>query len=266
LPDEYREVLRTAKRLRLPLEQVEKRMLLMTHADIMDRVMHRWQVPRDLIEPVAYHQLSAGTIRQVAPHKAAETMVIALADRLAHAMMLGCSGNRTIYSTEELCEGLSVGAAIVKHVEETAERETDEVKFAMLSNADAAAWSPSVETVRKALPRPVRIIFASVAPAIDAFRIFCEKVSDGSVERPNLAVVHVRHPRDRVPLALQLKELVASAGTGPLPTIVISAGGQLALGDSPDAAVELVTDPMPIDTFVLAVNRLLSSEVALAAA
>jgi hypothetical protein len=214
LGEVYERVLRTARDHRLPLEHVEKRMLLLTHADIMDRVLHAWQFPGELINPIVFHQLSPAGIRAATPSEAEQACTVALADRLAHAMLLGCSGNPTIYATEELCEALKVEPGAVARIEAMAGRETDDVKLAMLAGGSAAAWRP-------------------LAPELRAFRIVCDRLRDPEAGPPNAAVVHFRHARERAGLSAALSSAEREVGAGPLPLVAISPNGTL----RPDDAV-----------------------------
>src|SRR5690606_37389796 len=65
LGETYRQVLDTADRLQLPLEEVESRLLLINHADAMDRVLHAWHFPKALINPIVFHHGSVTEIRRM---------------------------------------------------------------------------------------------------------------------------------------------------------------------------------------------------------
>lgn len=267
LGDRYLAVLRSAREHHLPLEQVEKRMLLMTHADIMDRVLRAWQFPVDLIDPIALHQLSAGTIRSSAPKRFTEVATLSLANRLAHAMMLGGSGNRAIAPTEELCEALKVDAAAIAKIEESAPAEADDIKYAMLASADASAWKPAREEARAMLSRPVRIAFLGSDAPIDAYRMVCDRLGDAEQERAGVAVVHMRSARDRSAMTRALLAADQQAGTV-LPAVIVSANGAVRLEEPVMASrpVAMVAEPTTIDRLVDALNEVLAPAGAASAA
>ena len=59
-------VVDTASHLQLPLEQVESKMLLLSHSELMQRVLTAWKFPEALVEPISMHHLSLGNIRSLA--------------------------------------------------------------------------------------------------------------------------------------------------------------------------------------------------------
>lgn len=112
LGDQCIQVIETARRLEAPLELVETRMLLLNHADVMDRLLSAWKFPKHMVDPITFHHASAGSVRSAAPARVPEILRLGLANRLAHAMLLGNSGNETIYPTEEYCRALNISAAL----------------------------------------------------------------------------------------------------------------------------------------------------------
>jgi len=67
--------------------------------DVMDRILQMWRFPQHLIKPIAMHHMSIGNIRQLAPSLVKPIGILALANRLAHALLLGASGNVAVYPT-----------------------------------------------------------------------------------------------------------------------------------------------------------------------
>jgi HD-like signal output (HDOD) protein/CheY-like chemotaxis protein len=264
LGDIYRQVLQTARDTQLPLEQVETRMLCHNHADIMDRVFRTWKFPREFINPIVFHHLSAGNIRSTVTQQRAEVATLALANRLAHAFMLGSSGNQTLYPTEELCELLGLDAQVIQRVEQIARPETDNVKFALLARSNQPNWPQLREVHRRELRVPLHPLYVSGAPQFDALRIFVGELAEPPGEpaaRPNIAVISFRHVREQVPLSQKLAGMEASAGVGPLPLIVISPGGKILPERSLLNGRRLVvlSTPIPIRRFVEAANSLLAT-------
>jgi HD-like signal output (HDOD) protein/DNA-binding NarL/FixJ family response regulator len=234
LGDRYIGVIETARRLNAPLELVETRMLLLNHADVMDRMLNAWKFPKHLVDPIMYHHLSAGGVRGVAPTRMPEILRLGLANRLAHAMLLGTSGNETIYPTEEHCRALNVSPSTIRMIEESARQQTDDTKFALMSHATGQAWPRRSEQLRATLTAPFRPLYVSVAPEIDAFRIFCNELAGPrSEEPPNLAVVHIVATKEQGLLGERLVAAERDAGVQPLPLLVLSPAGQTTL----DAAV-----------------------------
>lgn len=265
----YQQVMETARRLALPLEQVEARMLLYTHADVMDRVLHGWKFSKQLINPVVFHHLSAGNIRRSAPRQIVEVASLGLANRLAHAMMLGSSGNEAIYPINDLCEMLRLDPAVVATIQANVREECDKVKFALLASSNLGGWTPLRQVHREEIRGEFRPLFASANREIDSYRIFCEELSydpnqvSGETEEPpppTIGIMHIANARDRVAVTSAYRAAEAQAGVSGLPLIVLSPAAKLLPENSlvNGRRVEVLPTPVSVARFIGAVNRLLA--------
>lgn len=267
LDEEYREVLRVASELQLPVEQVEARLLLNNHADGMDRILHQWGFPRDLVDPVVFHHLSVGNIRAITPKRVPETAMLALANRLANAMLIGSSGNPSIYPTVEFCHALKVSPAWIESIEAGIVDATDDLKFAMLASSGGGDWPDVLTDLRSRFPVSMRPLFVSVHPELDALRLACAKLTDPARETPNIAVVHLTDARERTQLADKLRIAEQEAGVQDLPAIFVSPSGKTRLNDRAieNRATESLPLPLRLERLLQTAGRLLP-ETAIAAA
>ncbi|MEE9211520.1 MAG: HDOD domain-containing protein [Phycisphaeraceae bacterium] len=258
--DDYTRVLEAAKKLELPVEQVESRMLLINHADAMDRLLHAWGFPKDLINPIAFHHLSVGNIRRMAPHTLTEVATLALANRLAHALLLGNSGNLTIYPTEEFVAALKLDRDLIQRIEQDVPEQTDDIKYAMLARSNDESWPRLKDELQDRLTNRFRPIHVSAKPEFDAFRILCDRLRTTDEEPPNIGIIHMTHVRERVALTTKFKEAEAAAGDVALPVIILSPNGELQLEDRAMAgrAVQLLPSPTSLSRFLNAATQLLA--------
>lgn len=258
--ERYRRVMETARTQGLPLDLVEKRMLLVSHADMMDRVLRSWNFPKSLIDPIVFHHLSMGNIRQMARKQLTETAILALANRLSKALLLGDSGNPSLYSTEEFFEALRLPPAFITDLEKTIHDETDEVKFAMLASSGGKNWATGRDLARGKLKAAFNPLFFSLSPKVDAFRMVCDHLRECSDDaRPNVAVVHVRQQRDVVPVSEGFERVEREAQVAKLPLIVLSPAGKLELErrTMEGRFTRLLPIPITVDRFLDAVNECL---------
>lgn len=257
LGERYVGVIETARRTGIPLELAESRMLLLSHADIMDWLLNAWKFPRHLVEPIMLHHLSAANARSISPTRAAEILRLGLANRLAHALLLGSSGNETIYPTEEHCRALRLQPSLVQEIEAAIPQQTDDAKFALLSSTSAAAWPRRSDQVRRELKGPFRPLYVSAAPNIDAYRIFCGVIADGGDEPPNVIVSHVTSARERERLGAEVLAFEERSGAANLPLIVLSAAGGLSLPERVTAGrlCRVLATPTPVSAIVAAINE-----------
>jgi HD-like signal output (HDOD) protein len=260
---EYVSVLDAARDAQVPVDIAEMRLLMASHADVIGRLLLSWRFPKELVGPVVYHHAAAEEIRNVAPHQNQEVLRLGLANRLAHALMLGCSGNEIISPTETHCRLLGVRAATIDAIVETARQQTDDTKLALLTGSHGAPWQRPTERYRAELGGPFRPLYISAAPEFDAFRIFCAELA--GPETPgaaNVAVVHIAAAKDQAALAETLLASERDAGLGALPTIVLSPDGRFALADAALAGRVLtpLATPTQIPRFVRTVRTLLATQ------
>ncbi len=262
LGEMYDQVLEVANTLELPAEQVEARMLLYNHADIMDRVLHGWKFPKQLINPIVFHHLSAGNIRRSAPRQLTEVAMLGLANRLAHAMMLGSSGNETVYPTNEICAMLKLDPNVIQAIHDKARDETDTMKFALLATSNTANWPQLRQEHRNVIGESFCPLFVSESPKIDAYRIFCEELTTTPSEQPNIGVIHMSNIRERVPLTEAYRAAESAAGVQALPLLVLSPAGKILPESSltDGRRVTSLATPFIIPKFLKAVRTLLDAE------
>lgn len=265
LGDRYLDVANSARQLQLPLEQVESRVLLFDHAQAMDRVLHKWGFPKHLINPIVFHHLSAANIRGSAPREATTVAILALANRLSHALLLGSSGNETVYPAHDLVQLLRLEPRIIEDIEKTARDETNDLKFSLLSKSDLGNWPERRLTVMDAITVPFRPVFISETPETDILRIFTEQVVDPCDQTPtNIAVVHIQSSRDRVALGRTLIKKEEELKSGKLPLLLISANGALELDGSvmQGRRFARLRSPFAVSRFAHSVNTLLTAQPA----
>jgi HD-like signal output (HDOD) protein/DNA-binding NarL/FixJ family response regulator len=261
LGEVYGRVVATARELELPLEQVETRMLVMNHADVMEQLLRAWKFAKDLISPIVFHHLSADGIRAQVPAHVGETARLALANRLAHALLLGSSGNEFVYPIEDLCIALKLDPAVLNRITTTAREQTDSIKFAMLSAGNAGLWAARRDVIRERFKRPFRPLFVSPRPERDAFRILCSELSGAFEEPCTVAVVHIPNAMDSAAARRMLDEAEQRLHLGPLPAVVLSPGGRSGLdgvGRSERPSVNIPT-PTFLPRMIGAVNELLAA-------
>jgi HD-like signal output (HDOD) protein/CheY-like chemotaxis protein len=222
LSDVYKTVAETARRDQLPLEQVEMRMLRCSHADLLERTLKTWGFPADLIEPIAMHHMSMTNIRGLSPRSIGEIGALAMANRLAHAMLLGSTGNDSLYPTEDFAEVLGLTPEAMAFIEERIPEQASDVKFAMLQSAPSAAWPDYCQRVRTRLAQPIRTLYVSGNPTMDGYRMMFQRLSDAAGQAPNLAVLHLAEVGDRRNLQTKLLESEKNAGVELLPLIAIT--------------------------------------------
>lgn len=259
----YARVVEAASASGLPLEQVEKRLLLVDHGEAADRVLRGWKFPRDLIPPIVAHHAPATGLRRFPPDDAESIRLLALANHLAVALLLGSSGNLTIYPTEDLCDRLRVDEEAVFAIVRATPGLTEDMREAMQFAAAEPDWPGMRDRLRAGLRVGFRPIYRSARSGVDALRIFCERLADEQEGAPpNIIVTHICSPREAADVWNEAMDAERAAGLSALPVIVLSDGERCVL--PPSAArgrlVRHILTPFNARLFVDCAQKMIDSE------
>jgi hypothetical protein len=198
-------------------------MLGLNHADLMDRVLNAWKFPKSLIEPIAMHHLSLANIRILSPEMVDEVSTLALANRFAHALLLGSSGNHCQYPTDQFAQFLKLESDAIKFIENKIPGQTADMKDAMLQSGSKNAASDSCQPILQQFDQPVRSIYVSANPAFDGYRILFDRLGELAGDgNPNVAIMYLTNLSDRESLSKTIRENEARVGVEPLPLTIIS--------------------------------------------
>lgn len=256
--EQYTNVLHTAKRLMLPLEQVESRMLTTNHADAMDRILRAWKFPNELINPIVFHHLSVGNMRRMSPKTLRESAILGLANRLAHALCIGSSGNPSIYPIKQFIDALKIKPRVIKAIEKKIPDQAADMKLALMSKSDLS-WQNLVDTVRQSIHASINPMFVSATPEIDPVRMYFNRICDFDEDSPpNLAIVQLENTNQRVMLSEKIKSIEAEYECKELPIMIFSPKANIRLEESVMRGrnVAMLSMPIMIDQIISALNNI----------
>jgi hypothetical protein len=225
----------------------------------MDKALLAWRFPKDLVDPILHHHAEAADVKALAAKQTTEVLRLGLANRLTHALMLGSSGNDTIYPTEEHCRLLGVDGEMVRRIEETARQQTDDTKIALLANSGGGNWPRRIDHYRGLVKELPSVVYVSICPELDAYRMFFDELCGPEpAADPAIAVVHIAAAKERLLLGQRLVAVEEEKQLPPRALLILSPGGQLGLdpaivGERPTL---LVSTPSPV-------GRLISSMLSL---
>lgn len=253
----YTDALRFAREQQFPLEQIERRMFLIDHASIMNNVLHNWGVHKDLIQPIVNHHLSVGNIRQTCPKHVETVAMVGLADRIAHSLRIGCSGNETVYATEEFFEATKLPAGFLSMIYDKLPEMVFDMRLVMLGEMGMNGFPEPKRVCRDLILRPLYITGDSARDSIQ-YWVNSTGGTNENEAAPNLAVVRMRKQREDVGLEDKLRKAEKEFGIGPLPLIILSESGKLVLPDSSriNRETRLMSIPFTLDEFERTVTSL----------
>lgn len=253
LGEDYPESIQFARENQLALDPIERRMFGVDHASVMDSILRNWDLSDDLIAPIVHHHKGLSTIELDCPDRVEPVAIVSLADRLAHALGLGCSGNLVIYPTEEYFAALSLQGDFLSQLAEKLPVEVQDLRSAMLGEMANGANS-----VRRACAGlEVRPKYISRHQDTDAIRYWVESLDqrDGiepeDKQLPNLFVVRLRTKRDALEAEKTITAMEMKHQLDGTPVIAISDSKALNMTEVITSTREarLLTTPFTIDEF-----------------
>jgi putative nucleotidyltransferase with HDIG domain len=262
LQEPYQRVLKASLHLQLPLEQIESRMLVINHANLIERVLRAWKFPESLIDPIAAHHHSVGAIRKELPRRVFEVCTLALADRLAHALLLGSSANDYQYPTEEIMEALNLAPDTIQLIEDQIVEQAVDMKYAMLQSGSMPQPLDYRQSVLKRLNKAFQPLYLSASAAIDGYRILFTRMKGSDVgHTPNVAVIYLATARSREATLKELRETEEQVGVAPLPVIIISPTTNLKFSPQQLGARQwrIIPSPFALSRFIDTANELIAS-------
>ncbi len=223
VPEKYCQVWETARALALPLESVEAKMMLMDHCSILARALEHWKFPVEFITPVTSHHQSIRGIQRLGPRHSEAAAIIALADRLAHALVLGSSGNDVLYPLGDVADYLGLLEADLSRIVETAPDEVNEVKLSILARSGQEPWPDHAAQVRNELSVAIiNPICVSSAPSVDVLGLFCSRVFRSPIEQAqHVGIVHLRSPAELPELGSRMQAAESERGIQGVPVVLI---------------------------------------------
>lgn len=197
IPDIYDQVTAVADQLGVTLQQVEARLLGMTHGEVFQYVFARWRFTAFMIEPIVHHHTSLRQIQQLPREHQHHTIVLALADRMAQALMLGSGGIDMLYPVRELVEALRIQPDCLGTMIAEVSEELSDLKLALFCRTPSDSWPHQPSVIQSQFTEPPRVVYHGPEDPSDTLRLFLNVIGVVSDEQPpNLDVIYLRETQD----------------------------------------------------------------------
>lgn len=247
-PEEYTRILTIARDELLPLELVERRILSIDHASVLAPVLQKWGMGASLIDPIVNHHLSVGNMRQTAPKSLEPACLVALADRIVHAIGIGCAGNPTLYPTEEYFEALKLPSAILPRIADKLPEHVLDLRFTLLGSMGNESFPQISNPIHDNNVNPRYVSLDTNSDALKHRFISTLHTPDNP---PDLIVARLRDAREAVRIDSMIKQLEKDEGVENLPVIVLSNSGKLTLPEISCTKRPVRTLPLPFSVRLL---------------
>jgi HD-like signal output (HDOD) protein/DNA-binding NarL/FixJ family response regulator len=217
-PEHYQAAMRLAAQRNVELVLAEQELFGLNHAEVTREVLKAWELPQ--AEAAALHELPLDRLRKGA-RNATGALVVALANRLAHAAALGNSGNGALLDTQGYAEALGLDDDVVRDVVSQAVDKARDTTLFYTMRGQGEITEPFAGELRKAAGGHRRVVVLAEKAAINPFALLLEQLDWLDDDQPQAAVVHAGSEHA---LARRLEELAAMDRKleRVLPAVVIS--------------------------------------------
>ncbi|MBI1824850.1 MAG: response regulator [Planctomycetes bacterium] len=262
LTDRYAAVCDAAQETAQPLEKIESQSLLLDHCDVLEKALEHWKFPREFIVPVIHHHSSMEKMNRLEAEHRDAAATIALANRVAHAMLLGDSGDETICPFDELVDLLRLRPSAIPPIVAAVPTETNDLKVAMLARTETGSWPSFCEKTRARLTKPVRALCVSNREETDAYRLFFESFAPTPAGKlPNIGVFHLRDKNQQDELMIKFEHAERNAGAKDIPILFIVDNDSLRIDENglQTRKHRVLTSPVCISTILSAIEILVAA-------
>ncbi|MBN1491318.1 MAG: response regulator [Phycisphaerae bacterium] len=211
-PEQYEWVLRVSARQNADLVVAEQEMFGLSHDEVTEMVLRQWNAPREIREAAALHQCDVEHIQHAACSPRG-TLVVALANRLAHAMLLGDSGNAMLLPFDEHVKALSLRAADIHAIVVEAMQKAEDAQIFYASRSMGPTQGPLVSELSRLADRRMRVVVLAPGAPQDPLSLFCERIGWLDVARPQLALLSVTGERSLQARVKDLQKIESDRGT-----------------------------------------------------
>jgi hypothetical protein len=147
---------------------------------------------------------------------------------MVHALLLGSSGNDTVYALDEFVQVLGIMPDVLEKLAGDVVKEANSLKTAALVHGHTEDRPEFVTTVTQRLRRPVRPLHVSSEPRTDPYRILLTRLAGPApTGPPNVGVIYLRSAQELEKTLDRYQAAEHEAALGFLPLIVICDKGEV---------------------------------------
>jgi len=200
LPDQYMNILDMAEQSGLPLEVVEKKVLSLDHCDVLQNALTLWNFPKEFITPVIQHHKPLPILQRLAPAYITTAVILSLANKLTHAMLLGNSGDIMIHPYDDLFKALNVNPDVIDRIKSTIPDETASLRLSLIIRTSNDNIENYNTLIKNQIENPIAVLGVTLQNELDSFRLLLDQISTPG-RTPNLGLIYIRNES-------QIKELL----------------------------------------------------------
>lgn len=226
LGEKYSKALRMARERNLEPHRAEKTIFEINHADVADIVFRSWSFGETIVTPIANHHLSASNLHHLDPLNESVVSMLQLADKLAHAALIGDSGNDWIYGVPLALGEKELPAGVVKSGLQRAEKAAKDMRAALGAAGASVSQDSTASILRDRIEGAFQPAFVSTIE-FDSHEFTVRSLAGDAYpcEAPGVLVVHLGAETDGDAIVRLVSKFDDECDSGPVPAVVIAEEG-----------------------------------------
>ncbi len=204
-PKECEAILTCAASQNVDLQTLERQVFQISHADVTRELLTQWGIPKTVAEAAALHDLLPPQIQR-ASQNPANVQAVALANRLAHALVLGDSGNSMLLTIHEHIEALGLSSAAIRTITRAAINKTRDISTFYSTRENAQLPLPFASQLAKQAGQPIKAAVLAGEDSVDPLTLFCEQLGWSDIADPRVAVLWIAGAQDLAKRFSQLQD------------------------------------------------------------
>ncbi|MHC5067821.1 MAG: HDOD domain-containing protein [Planctomycetota bacterium] len=242
-----------------PLEVIERHFLPRGHEFLARPMLNHYGYNPAIAECIELHHQPLAAIR--ASKQATNAIILTLADRIAHALMIGYSGNEYLRDLDPLIAALQLDIDSLNETLAELPNQALELKLALLNTRPGAEWSQYDLTVLKNIRGIAHPIVFSRA-RLEPLTLFCSRLNPLAADPvPNIALLSIA---DEAEASAMIEELLAYEQSidRTLPVLIISPLEHIDIAShnlprSPDRRIRAWRTPVSTQRLTVLIEELL---------
>ena len=222
-PEEYQRVASICKERKIDWTAAERNVFGVDHTQMTRVTLSNLNMPKVVIEAAAAHHLPIEELRALKDKDARCALAVHLANRIAHAIVLGENHHSTLNTLHDVGITLGISSVSIGAIARVvASDRTQKAHSAYMNLLYAKSHESLAEEFRRKAQTPMHVaVFSHEAPN-DPFSLFCDQLNWLDPYRPNTAILFAESTKD---LARRLDELLSferRSSDGPLDVIIVA--------------------------------------------
>ena len=221
-PEEYRQALAAGEGRNLDLACVEQEIFGLRHSDVTREVLKDFKMSDAIIAAASLHSCTVEELKRTG-RDSRSALAVCLANRIAHATLLGDSGNSMLHPLHEAAEALGLSTALISLTAREALNRTRDAGLVYACRGDVDFREPLAAELAKQTGHSIRLTILADQAASNPFSLFCERLGWLAPESPEIALIYVTSERQMQQRFDELRKL--ENGTGSQLAILLASGG-----------------------------------------